>query len=72
MKTVPIMNEGGGYVGGLITLTLYIISKITVSDLASMATILSGCIVVFVNLPKAVVVFNKHIKPVFKKKIKSK
>lgn len=59
------MNEGGGVIGGLITLILYIVAKITLSDLASIATICSGSVVILVNLPKVIDVYSKYIKPLF-------
>ena len=56
------MNDGSGIGGGLITLFLYIVSKITLSDLASAATIISACTVIIVNMPKVVEVLRKYFK----------
>lgn len=64
--------------GFVCTILLFVFSKITsgymlfsyikISDVASAATILSGTVVVLVNLPKVINVYHQYLKPKRRKK----
>jgi hypothetical protein len=54
--------------GFLCTILLYIFAKVTVSNVASFATIASGCTVVIVNIPKILLVYNNYLRPKRKRK----
>lgn len=68
----------GSFRGFLFTSLLYVFSKISagymlfayikISDVASMATIVSGMVVVIVNVPKVINVYDKYIKTLWKRK----
>lgn len=50
-------------IGGIsITVILWIISKITLSDVATIATILSASTVILVNIPKLIPIYKKIFK----------
>lgn len=52
-----------GSIGGIsITVILWIISKITLSDVATVATILSASTVILVNIPKLIPIYKKIFK----------
>lgn len=57
----------GSIRGFVCTILLYLFAKITVSTVASFATIASGMTVVLVNIPKIVAVYDKYIKTIWKK-----
>jgi hypothetical protein len=58
----------GSLRGFLCTILLYIFARITVSNVASIAMILSGCTVFLVNLPKMIAVYQTFIRPKIKRK----